>query len=796
MFKGETGGGRIPSERWLEVSAAHSALSNSSDIAIVAAPGFGKSHLLRAVLRVAEPEWSIARLTRHGPSYLIRAACAAQLIRDERGLRSAIESFASVSANRHLLGVDDLHTFNADAIATIIDTAAVNDLQIAATYLPLVPETTVDRPVLGLLTDLQRREATRQVNLSCLTPVETARFSARLLPATAARPSWTRELHRLSGGCAALVVDLLDHASLHGTLEATGPMDFEHQSPPLHTIDVLHAQLDLLTPAQIAGLCVLGELGAVPSGRTMRMLRPLGLLPLIHYGYLGAAPDPGLLLPGVLLAAQATSRADSADIDAVKAVVSRHLLSLHRHGVGLTTGETIFCAMHLPAEPEDTAGDVRELYRVAARLSVSSHHPERGVALARTAPAGDDDVTRLIQAQSLAALHDHGGALRLLDGIGPTDDMDVASEIVRTAVMVTLWHLCDPRLLRRLLEQYTQWFPEDPQWHRVMVAAGAQASFIEVGGQLVPALTTHGADWWETAQNSDHDTPACHGLIWALHGDVEAAKAALLEQARTVSSERDQTSLLLHGWTRFILGMEDEDLTRALERRSEQVRVEGNDHLVSALAWLHGTLLLSSRRPRRALGVFTQPGTENSPEWIGAWLQLGRADALLWIGDLDAGERALDAVEPNGLGELQTLARDRLQALIDLRAGRTEPARRRALTAAKRAEASAPAFVGELMRIAVAAGYPTEAATAALDDLCDRFDLARLRSARLVITRNRTAGGLHLTGLSPRERQIVLLTSRGESNKAVAQQLHLSVRTVESHLHHARTKLGLTRLGA
>jgi DNA-binding CsgD family transcriptional regulator len=46
-------------------------------------------------------------------------------------------------------------------------------------------------------------------------------------------------------------------------------------------------------------------------------------------------------------------------------------------------------------------------------------------------------------------------------------------------------------------------------------------------------------------------------------------------------------------------------------------------------------------------------------------------------------------------------------------------------------------------------------------------------------------------GLSARELEVVELVADGLANKAVAARLHLSVRTVESHVRHALAKLGL-----
>jgi non-specific serine/threonine protein kinase len=56
---------------------------------------------------------------------------------------------------------------------------------------------------------------------------------------------------------------------------------------------------------------------------------------------------------------------------------------------------------------------------------------------------------------------------------------------------------------------------------------------------------------------------------------------------------------------------------------------------------------------------------------------------------------------------------------------------------------------------------------------------------------NRRARSSTPTGLSAREVDVVRLVARGLTNKAIAAQLHLSVRTVESHVRHALTKVRL-----
>jgi HD-GYP domain-containing protein (c-di-GMP phosphodiesterase class II) len=51
-------------------------------------------------------------------------------------------------------------------------------------------------------------------------------------------------------------------------------------------------------------------------------------------------------------------------------------------------------------------------------------------------------------------------------------------------------------------------------------------------------------------------------------------------------------------------------------------------------------------------------------------------------------------------------------------------------------------------------------------------------------------------GLTPREAEILVLLARGQSNKEMAQQLSVSVRTVSSHVEHAYTKIGVSNRGA
>lgn len=91
------------------------------------------------------------------------------------------------------------------------------------------------------------------------------------------------------------------------------------------------------------------------------------------------------------------------------------------------------------------------------------------------------------------------------------------------------------------------------------------------------------------------------------------------------------------------------------------------------------------------------------------------------------------------------------------------------------------ALVGDpvLMLLDEARGWVADDPRAALSSVLKIVGLLRDRCASSTVV------------LSPAERRVVMFAAEGVPNREIAENLYLSVRTVESHLSHAYVKLGV-----
>lgn len=200
---------------------------------------------------------------------------------------------------------------------------------------------------------------------------------------------------------------------------------------------------------------------------------------------------------------------------------------------------------------------------------------------------------------------------------------------------------------------------------------------------------------------------------------------------------------------------------------------------------------------RRALGEAKDPLAR-------ARLLPACVEIMLETGDVEGAERACRELEETAetyrAGALGTMA---AQARGAVALERGEPAealdhlRRawrgwRALDAPHDA-ARTRALVGEACMALGdedGAAMELEAARAAFEELGAAPDAERLAA----LTRNRTPGETH--GLTPRELEVLALVATGKTNRAIAEELYISEKTVARHVSNIFRKLGLSSRSA
>jgi DNA-binding CsgD family transcriptional regulator len=197
--------------------------------------------------------------------------------------------------------------------------------------------------------------------------------------------------------------------------------------------------------------------------------------------------------------------------------------------------------------------------------------------------------------------------------------------------------------------------------------------------------------------------------------------------------------------------------------------------------------------------------------WSGA--VLGQADGQLawaasWQAAGDITQAARHARRALALaGEprqpLVLLAAHRLIGELETQAGRLSEARQQLEEALQLADACAAPFERALTLLALTElhlrGGALDAANRTLDEavaICTPLDAqpTLARAATLAVQIATQASAAERTapaGLSPRELEVLRLLAAGRSNREIADALFLSARTVERHLTHLYTKLGV-----
>jgi DNA-binding NarL/FixJ family response regulator len=172
---------------------------------------------------------------------------------------------------------------------------------------------------------------------------------------------------------------------------------------------------------------------------------------------------------------------------------------------------------------------------------------------------------------------------------------------------------------------------------------------------------------------------------------------------------------------------------------------------------------------------------------------LDDASGFTVVGEADDGEAALrviDETEPDVV-----LVDIRLPSINGIDLARRIVERYPAITVLILSAYDDEHYVRAALSAGVA-GYllkttPSDELVRSIRDACDGFSLGRGPSGwgEKAPSTDPTAGVVRLTA---REQEVVRQVARGRSNKAIAQQLGISPRTVEGHLNHVFEKVGST----
>ncbi|KTR94892.1 hypothetical protein NS220_07720 [Microbacterium testaceum] len=622
--------------------------------------------------------------------------------------------------------------------------------------------------------------------------LRTARYGAER-----ADDAWQMALHHLSGGSPALVREIVEAAAARGRLHALLPIDPQSDALPGAVVASATKMLAPLDARDRRVLAALAELGPVPHGH-LGSIVPADVLARLHDGgLLSAGADASTAAVSGVISRMVGDSSDLGDLGDERRELARELLLLARQASWLTPGEQKFCARWAETghDPSLETALARILPRAALALARSSSPREALPVAERVLARGVDATALSALIVARVALGEYAEAERLLDQYpAPTtkEERDGALHL-HVGVLFATSAGADAALER--LRELVGWAPDDEVW-RLRVECSVNALSLSSGS--APDLP---GDLAARAEGADEETislaEACQAAVEASRGNSDKVHELLRRRQQThgMDVESNVTVFRLHAFALMMLG-EDLDLVqRATRRRLLVARWEDRQDDVAMFALTDASIQLIRGRTadvHLSLGLIDV----SPPESTRIWIEIVRAAALVLDGDLVHAAAAIERIDAvsegwgrGGFGAV----RDTVCALLDAASRRPLAAASRAERALSQAQRTVPLLVPALLRLQLQGGATAEEVLERAEDISADLDIAPLRAfidELRAMTRRDVA---RLDVLTAREREVVQLAAAGFSNSEIAARLTLSVRTVESHLHHARTRLGMGR---
>lgn len=788
-----------------ELERSVGALAEGRSVVVEGTAGVGKSRLLKQIEQRSGTLQGIVRLeASRGRIRIVHRDVAMLVSGSEPG--EVCEALDDAWNDDRLLIADDLDTFAVDIVDAVVDGVLCRRKRLVATVLPATmrPQSTRD-----MATAIERplvEGDCEQIALGALSLQQTRVLGQALRQQVGERhpaeDEWLASLHRLSGGNPSLIVEILAHACAHRGIDAIEPMDPRSEPISGGLLDAARRSLRGLSASDLRTLALLGDLGPVPSSHLAFLTHADTASRLSDARLLSASTVEGHVAAGELVARVARSSVDEREMDRQRGELARQLVTMAARGTALTRAEEILCARWTEDVDVDVLPPLERqiLHGMLTRAAIAvsrSRTPGDGVALAeRALEIGPSPAADAAAAIAAAARGDDALALGWLNRLGRPRDRREA-ELFLTAHIACAYG--PGRALDVAIDVFRSWLPDDRSWH----------AFLD-GLELVLDYVAHGesvdfddrAAFVADASVSEVDAArrcALEALIEALRGRGTRAIALIEPRWRShgLDTEPCFDVFTLHAYVLVILGMDDERLRVSLRRRLVAARLADRQDQLQTLAVIAAALHLGRHDPDGMFESLRMVDTEPR-EFLGIWLDLLRACAHTLSHDPGPAAdllRRADRVPATWVGGSYAAVREIARVLFEMATGQPTLAGRRALVAAHRSGAAVPSAALSLLKLARLAGVPAVRVLEQADDLAGRAQLPQLEPFRRELREQLRIGPAagSWDRLTSREREVAGLAIQGVSTAEIATRLRVSVRTVESHLHHARTRLGMPR---
>lgn len=793
------GAGRLLVGRRRETLIAAEALRARRSVLLTGPARSGRSRLLTAIVG-AQPRPSFAIELRAGAVTVRSGAADRRILTADADVSALV---AEVAARDGVLVVDDIDLLPDAVAAALIDALGVSDAVLLAALAPRheVARRSVSR--WELLRPLVEDADRLTIAVGPLTLAETTALANEVRASRhgvgPADDAWMIALHHLSGGSPALVDELVEVAAVRGRMHAVCPIEPFADLLPGALVGSLTRMLAPFDALDRRLLAIVFELGAIPL-RHVGSVMPADVLARLHDGNLVVASiDVGSAAVSPLLARVISESSPRGELSDDRREIAHRLLDLARQGDVLTPAEEVFCARF--AEVPDPAGPLAEplaalLPRAALSLARSGTPRDALAVVARVLDDGPDLRASAALILTRIALEEYVEAERLLDWL-PHPATATERELALHVFVRTLCATCaGVDAARERVRTLVSWAPDDQEW-RIRVEHAAMMLSLPNGASFAErALATFPVD--TTRRDPAAMDDALRAALAASRGQAVRARVLLRRRQSTHGwdVESDLTLFLLHAYTMVMIGEDLSVIEGATRRRLLSARWADRQDEVAVLALLDATVQLLRTRPDVAFASLQIPRIA-PPESLRVWYDAMRAASFVARGDLVHAHEALeriDAVSAGWAGGGFAVLREMVCARFEVANRRFDAAAARADRAIDDAERRMPVLLPLLLRILVAAGVPLPQVQERATALAERFDLEPLRAFLAEVRADaRLDAQPSLDLLTSREREVVDLAVAGASNAQIARRLGVSVRTVESHLHHARTRLGMSR---